>query len=77
MKVRELIAELQKIEDKEREIQVLIGDEHDDHMACDTIQLTHTDDVEQCVEIFCNVNDCYTHPFPHGKIIIDLEDNII
>lgn len=60
MKVKELIEELSKIKDKERELQILIGDEDGDSLGCETFELMHTDDVEQCVEIFCAVDDCYT-----------------
>ena len=60
MKVKELIEELSKIEDKERELQILIGDEDVDSLGCETFELMHTDDVEQCVEIFCAIDDCYT-----------------
>ena len=71
MKVRELIAELNKIENKERELQILIGDEDNDSLGCETFELMHTDDCEQCVEIFCNVDDCYTDElFPNTRINI-------
>jgi len=71
MKVRELIAELNKIENKERELQILIGDEDNDSLGCETFELMHTDDCEQCVEIFCAVDDCYTNEiFPRTKIKI-------
>lgn len=60
MKVKELIEELSKIENKERELQILIGDEEWDSLGCETFELMHTDDVEQCVEIFCAIDDCYT-----------------
>ena len=70
-KVRELIEELNKIENKEREIQILIGDEYDDSLGCETFELMHTDDCEQCVEIFCAIDDCYTDEvFPTTKIKI-------
>ena len=60
MKVKELIEELNKIENKERKLQILIGDEDGDSLGCETFELMHTDDVEQCVEIFCAIDDCYT-----------------
>jgi hypothetical protein len=72
MKVRELIEELSKIENKERELQILIGDEEWDSLGCETFELMHTDDCEQCVEIFCAVDNCYTHEmFPRTRISID------
>ena len=39
MKVRELIAELNKIENKERELQILIGDEDNDSLGCEIFEL--------------------------------------
>jgi len=69
MKVRELIEELNKIENKEREIQILIGDEDNDSLGCERFELGHTDDCEQCVEIFCNIDDCYTDEMFHNTRI--------
>jgi len=71
MKVKELIEVLNKIEDKNRDIQILIGNEHEDSLGCDTFHLMHTDNVEQCVEIFCEIEDCYTELFPDSKITIN------
>ena len=71
MKVRELIEQLNKIENKGRELQILIGDEDNDSLGCETFELMHTDDCEQCVEIFCALDDCYTDEmFPRTKIKI-------
>ncbi len=71
MKVRELIEELNKIENKERKIQILIGDEDSDSLGCETFELMHTDDCEQCVEIFCAVDECNTKEMlPRTKIKI-------
>ena len=39
MKVRELIEQLNKIENKEREIQILIGDEDNDSLGCENLSL--------------------------------------
>ena len=70
MKVKELIEELQKIENKERDIQILIGDEDNDSLGCEVFSLMHTDDVEQCVELFCETENCYTDVFPESSIKI-------
>jgi len=71
MKVKELIEELNKIENKEREIQILIGDEDNDSLGCEKFELMHTDDCEQCVEMFCMIEDCYTDEmFPRTRINI-------
>ena len=59
MKVKQLIEELNKIENKEREIQILIGNEDNDSLGCETFSLMHTDDCEQCVEIFCEEKNVY------------------
>ena len=72
MTVKELIAELEQIEDKDREIQILIGDEDNDSLGCEVFSLMHTDDCEHCVEIFCEVDHCYTDEmFPRTRITID------
>ncbi len=69
MKVKELIEKLNKIENKERDIQILIGDEDNDSLGCETFELMHTEECEQCIEIFCNVDDYYTHKvFPNTRI---------
>ena len=60
MKINELIKELQKIEDKNRELQILIGNEDSDSLGCDKFELMHTDDCDQVVEIFCYEEDCYS-----------------
>lgn len=60
MKIRELIQELQKIENKDRELQILIGNEDSDYLGCEKFELMHTDNCDQVVEIFCNENDCYS-----------------
>ena len=60
MKVKDLIQELQKIKDKERDIQILIGDDDKDYHGSDDFTLMHTlDNDEQSVEIFINENWIY------------------
>ena len=75
MKVKELIKILQSVEDKNRNIQILIGDEYDDSLGCEVFDVMHIDDSEQCVEIFCEINDCYTEIFPQSKITINTQQN--
>jgi hypothetical protein len=72
MKISKLIEELQKIKDKDRELQILIGNEYNDSLGCDNFELMHTDNhgIEHCVEIFCHEDNCYTHPFPQSNITI-------
>ena len=45
--------------DKERSIQILIGDEDRDYQGSDTFVLMHTLDDEQCLEIFVDKNSIY------------------
>lgn len=60
MKVKHLIQELKKIKDKERDIQILIGDDDKDHYGSDDFTLMHTlDNDEQSVEIYINENWIY------------------
>ena len=59
MKVKELIEQLNEIKNKDRNIQILIGNEDIDLSGCDDFTLMHTDDSEQCVEIFCFEDEVY------------------
>ena len=59
MKVKELIKQLNKIKNKDRQLQILVGNEDFDKLGCDEFELMHTDDSEQCVEIFCYDKECY------------------
>ena len=60
MKVKDLIEQLQLIKDKERDIQILIGDDDKDYHGSDDFTLMHTlDNDDQCVEMFINKNLIY------------------
>jgi|9_EtaG_2_1085328.scaffolds.fasta_scaffold15843_6 uncharacterized protein YcnI len=58
MKVKELIKELQQIKDKDKELQILIGDDDNDYYTCSDFTLMHTldDDEQNCVEIFIHTH---------------------
>lgn len=71
MRIKELIKVLQKIDDKNRNIQILIGNEDDDSLCCEVFDLMHVNDKEHCIEIFCHIKDCCVDIFPNSKIIID------
>lgn len=58
MKVKKLISLLEKIKDKDRELQILIGNEDEDFMHYNQFELMHTlDDDEGVVEIFANTEN--------------------
>ena len=60
MKVKELIKELQQIKDKEREVEILIGNKDRDYYTCSEIDLMHTlDNDDTSVEIFVNTTKLY------------------
>jgi len=59
MKVKELIKELNKIKDKDRNLQILCGDEDRDYEGCEIFELMHTDENEQSVEIFMHRKNVY------------------
>ena len=60
MKVKELIKELQNIKDKEREVEILVGNEDKDFYTCSEIDLMHTlDNDETSVEFFVNTSKLY------------------
>ena len=59
MKVKQLLEILQKIDNQNRELQILVGNEDRDFFASDSFGVMHTDDVEQCVEIFIEDKNIY------------------
>ena len=59
MKVKQFVEILKNIEDQNRDIQILIGDEDKDYFASEEFEVMHTDDVEQCLEIFIHKKDLY------------------
>ena len=52
MKVKELIKELQQIKDKEREVEILIGNEDRDYYTCSEIDLMHTLDFVNTTKLY-------------------------
>ena len=54
MTIQELINQLQEIENKDREVSIIIGNEDDNTMAFDYFELHNLDDCETSIEIFCN-----------------------
>lgn len=59
MKVKQLVEILQNIEDQDRDLQILVGDEDKDYFASGQFSVMHIDDVEQCVEIFIQKKHLY------------------
>lgn len=59
MKVKQLVEILQKIDNQNRDLQILVGNEERDFFASDSFEVMHTDDVEQCVEIFIHKKNIY------------------
>ena len=60
MKVKHLIRLLNKVKDKERNIQFLYGNDDEDFYASDEIHVLHAlDDDEQCVELFVHELNIY------------------
>tara|TARA_B100000768_G_scaffold156940_1_gene154731 strand:- start:737 stop:922 length:186 start_codon:yes stop_codon:yes gene_type:complete len=59
MKVKQLVEILQEIKNQDRDLQILVGDEDKDYFASGQFSIMHTDDVEQCVEIFINKKNIY------------------
>ena len=59
MKVKQLVEILKNIEDQDRDLQILVGDEDRDYFASGQFNVMHTDDVEQCVEIFIQKKHLY------------------
>ena len=61
MKVKELIKELQQIKDKEKELEILIGDDDNDYYTCSEFTLMHTldDDEQNCIELFIHTEKLY------------------
>jgi len=59
MTVKQLVEILQEIKNQERDLQILVGDEDKDYFASGQFSIMHTDDVEQCVEIFIHKKNIY------------------
>ena len=61
MKVKELIKELEQIKDKEKELEVLIGDDDNDYYTNSEFTLMHTldDDEQNCIELFIHTEKLY------------------
>lgn len=59
MKVKQLAEILQNIENQDRDLQILVGDEDKDYFASGQFSVMHTDNVEQCVEIFIHNHHLY------------------
>ena len=58
MKVKELIALLEKVKDKNRNLQILVGNEDEDFIHYNQFELMHTlDDDEGVIEIFANTEN--------------------
>ena len=58
MKVKELIALLEKVKDKNRNLQILVGNEDEDFLHYNQFELMHTlDDDDGVIEIFANTEN--------------------
>ena len=53
MKIRELIKKLQEVENQDREVSIVIGNEDNNSMVFDKFELHNTDDNETSLEVFC------------------------
>ena len=56
MKIHELIDQLQKIKNKDREVSVIIGNEDENKFIFDYFELHNFEDMETSLEIFCFIN---------------------
>jgi len=59
MRIKQVIKILQSVKDKDRSLQILIGNEDDDFLASDIFEFMHTDDCEQSVELFIHNDELY------------------
>lgn len=53
MKIKQLISKLQEVENQDRVISIVIGNEDNNSMVFDEFGLHNTEDNETSVEIFC------------------------
>ncbi len=82
-KVKELIKRLQKIENKDREISIIIGNEEQNTMVFDYFELHNEFDTDTSIEIFCFDNytlldelidvECYIRNIIDNKELTDKE----
>jgi hypothetical protein len=56
MTIQQLIKQLQEIENKDREVSIVIGNEDDNTMVFDYFELHNLHDSETSIEVFCNDN---------------------
>jgi len=52
MTIKEMIAELLKIEDQEKDVTIVVGNEDDNIIDTYNFELHHSDDIEHPLEIF-------------------------
>jgi hypothetical protein len=65
--IKELIQELLKIEDQEKEVTIVVGDEDDNIIDTSYFELHHCEDIEHPLEIFVLIDDT-------GKVINTEDD---
>jgi len=53
MKIKELIKQLEEVENQDRKVSIIIGNEENNSMVFDEFELHNTDDNETTVELFC------------------------
>lgn len=53
MKIKHLISKLQEVENQNREVSIVIGNEDNNSMVFDEFELNNTEDNETSIEVFC------------------------
>lgn len=53
MKIKDLINQLQEVENQDREVSIVIGNEDNNSMVFDEFELHNTSECETSIEVFC------------------------
>ena len=75
MKIRELVKQLQKIENQDREISIVIGNEDNNSFVFDEFELHNVDNCETSIEIFCFDNYMFEQDYCYSIRDIKTKDN--
>lgn len=75
MKIKDLISKLQEVENQDREVSIVIGNEDNNSMVFDEFGLHNTEDNETSIEIFCFDNYMFEQDYCYSIRDIKNQNN--
>ena len=75
MEIRKLVKQLQEIENQDREISIVIGNEDNNSMVFDEFELHNIDSSETSIELFCFDNYMFEQDYCYSIRDIKTRDN--